>query len=78
MIPAGTTLYTPMTITAWEDAPIDVDGKRLKINNHSDTVGYIPVYRSIEKLRERHGSEMPYNTFVVTVPIEPMKMRGEK
>lgn len=75
MTPACTKLYTPMVMIDWKDAPIDVDGKRLKINNHSDTAGYIPVYTSIEKLREIHGSKMPYNTFIVTVPTESINKR---
>ena len=56
-------LYSPMVVIPWEEAQIDIDGKKLQINNNSDMVGYIPVYDSLDKLRELHGAFAPYNTW---------------
>ena len=58
---SNTTLYIPLKMIPWKDAPVTVNGHVTGIINDSRTIGYIPVYQSLEDLQEDYGKDCPYN-----------------
>ena len=58
---SSTALYIPLKMILWKDAPLTVDGHVLNIMNDSRTIGYIPVYQSLEDLQKDYGKDCIYN-----------------
>lgn len=63
MIPK--TLFIPLKMVPQKSAPVEVNGRRVGVINASRTIGYIPVYESLEALQEDYGKDAPYNKISV-------------